>query len=48
MASCGDNFKQFKIVVDSPRQATSYGDMRQDVYDNWRHVPSFVRDEASS
>ena len=47
-ASCGDIFEQFEILVGTPRQATSYGDMRRVVHDNRRHMASSLRDVASS
>ena len=38
----------WRFLVGTPRQATSYGDMRRVVYDNRRHMASSLRDVASS
>ena len=38
--SAPENLKQFKILVGTPRQPTSYGEKLTVVYDNWRHMAS--------
>ena len=41
------NLKQFKILVGTPRQPTSYEEKLKVVYDNRRHMASCLSDVAS-